>query len=192
MKISVIKRDIIPSVIWFFLLPIFTVFIDLFLHLFELAQVGRYLGVIGTILIIISFLYSLRKRKYIKTGSPKFYLQTHEFLSWLGTLLVLVHSGIHFNAYLPWLASAAMLVAAGSGLAGKYLLQKAKETLKTKKENLQEKGLSEAEIESKIFWDSIAVKAVNQWRVVHKPITSVFAVLAAAHIISILMFWEGI
>ncbi|MDH5717452.1 MAG: hypothetical protein OEZ22_07410 [Spirochaetia bacterium] len=190
MKHSVLTKDIIPSVVWFFSLVIFTIIIDLFLHLFELAWIGRYLGIPGTLFIIASFLYSLRKRKIITEGSPKFYLQLHEFFSWLGTLLVLIHSGIHFNAYLPWAASIAMLIAAGSGLAGRYLVQTAKDTLKNRKEIFLKSGLSENEIESKIFWDSIAVKTVNQWRVIHKPITSAFAVLALAHIITIFMFWE--
>ena len=190
MKRSVLKKDIIPSAIWFLSLIVYTIIIDYILHLADMTAIGRYLGLIGTVLIILSFLYSLRKRKYIQTGSPKFYLSMHEFLSWLGTLFILIHSGIHFNAYLPWAASLAMLIAAGSGLAGKYLLQKARETLKNKKEALLTSGLPEEEAESKIFWDSIAVKAISQWRVIHKPITSIFAVLAIAHILTIFMFWE--
>jgi hypothetical protein len=31
-------------------------------------------------------------------------LRWHEGLAWLGSLLVLVHAGIHFNAILGWLA----------------------------------------------------------------------------------------
>ncbi|MDH5719565.1 MAG: hypothetical protein OEZ13_02995 [Spirochaetia bacterium] len=190
MKRSVFKKDIVPSITWFVSLILITIIIDFFLHLANLTAIGRYLGTIGSLLIILSFLYSLRKRKVIQTGSPKFYLSLHEFFSWLGTLFVLIHSGIHFNAYLPWAASFAMLIAAGSGLAGKYLLQKARETLKAKKEALLNNGLSEDETESRIFWDSIAVKTISQWRVIHKPITSIFAVLAIAHILSIFMFWE--
>jgi hypothetical protein len=69
----------------------------------NLVWVGRYLGIPGTILIIGSLVYSLRKRKYITTGSAKSLLHLHEIGAWLGSLMVLLHAGIHFNAILPWL-----------------------------------------------------------------------------------------
>ena len=37
-------------------------------------------------------------------------------LAWLGSLLVLVHAGVHFNAILGWLAVGAMLINVGSGV----------------------------------------------------------------------------
>jgi hypothetical protein len=99
--------------------------IDFLLHYFNIVFVGRYLGVIGTTIILLSFIYSLRKRKIIQSGSPKNYLQWHEYASWAGAIMLLVHAGIHFNAWLPWLAVVMLLITVGSGLVGKYLLKKA-------------------------------------------------------------------
>ena len=84
--------------------------------------VGRYLGIPGTILILGSLVYSLRKRKYIRSGNPKTLLTLHEIGTWLGSAMVLIHAGIHFNAILPWLATIAMGVNVISGLVGKLSL----------------------------------------------------------------------
>jgi hypothetical protein len=54
---------------------------------------------------------------------------------------------------------------------------------------MRENGLSAAALEEQTYWDSMTFDAVKQWRVVHYPITLAFAVLAAAHIISIFLFW---
>jgi hypothetical protein len=80
--------------------------IDTALHLADAVWIGRYLGIPGTLLILASARYSLRKRKFITSGKPGKLLIEHERLAWLGSLLVLVHAGIHFNAWLGWLAGA--------------------------------------------------------------------------------------
>ena len=50
--------------------------------------------------------------------------------------------------------------------------------------------LSAIEIERSVFWDSVALNAMAQWRKVHIPIFMVFAVLAIGHIFSVFIFWE--
>ncbi len=51
------------------------------------------LGIPGTLLILFSFLYSMRKRKLIQVGRPKTLLRLHEVLTWAGALMILVHAG---------------------------------------------------------------------------------------------------
>jgi hypothetical protein len=92
------------------------------LHVVNAVWIGRYLGIPGTLLILGSFGYSLRKRQMIKAGKPAQLLRLHERMAWAGSLLLLVHAGIHFNAILGWLAVFAMLLNVGSGLTGKFLL----------------------------------------------------------------------
>ena len=60
----------------------------------------------------------------------------------------------------------------------------------TELEQFKAQGLSAVEIERSIYWDSLALKAMAQWRKVHIPIFMVFAVLAMGHIFSIFLFWE--
>ena len=188
MKPSIFIRYVLPFIQWYALLILFAIGIDYLLHRFHLVQVGRSLGFIGTSVIIVSFIYSLRKRKIIESGSPKQLLLLHEYLAWGGSLMLLVHAGIHFNAQLPWLAVYMMLIAVASGLVGKFLLRKASDSLKERKQEFIKQGISNEDAERKLFLDSLTVDLMRKWRVVHLPITIIFAILALLHILSILMF----
>ncbi len=188
-KARLVRREVLPFVASFALLALLALALDGLLHGLDLLWIGRWLGIPGTLLIIGSTAYSLRKRKLIQRGSPATLLRWHELLAWLGSLLVLVHAGVHFNAILGWLAVAAMLINAGSGLTGKFLLDRARRRLEEARQRSRARGLTEAEIAEQVYWDSMTFDAVKQWRVVHFPITAAFAVLAIAHIVAILLFW---
>ena len=188
MKQPVLIKHVLPFIQWFALMVIIALAVDFLLHYFNLVFIGRYLGTIGTVLILLSFVYSLRKRKIIKTGSPKQLLQWHEYISWIGSILLLVHAGIHFNAWLPWLAILMLLITVGSGLVGKFLLKKASETLKERRLELINTGSSKEDAEKIVFFDSITVDLMKKWRVVHLPITFLLGILSLVHIVTILMF----
>ncbi len=115
MTTSLWRQHILPFTFLLGVLAIAALAGDFFLHRLNLVWVGRYLGIPGTLLIIGSLVYSLRKRKIITSGNPRSLLTFHEFTAWLGSLMVLIHSGIHFNAILPWLATIAMGVNVISG-----------------------------------------------------------------------------
>lgn len=189
MAIKLLVREILPFYFRLVVLAAVTLFIDLILHLADLVWIGRYLGIPGVILILLSFGHSLRKRGVIKSDNPVRLLRLHEWLAWIGATLVLVHAGIHFNAVLAWLAVAAMAVNITSGLTGKYLLQRSQRWMKQTKAELREAGLTDAEIEQRLFWDSLAARLVRKWRTIHLPIALAFAVLATAHILSTFLFW---
>jgi hypothetical protein len=189
-KRSVFRKDIQPFVLWLAWLLGLTLMIDYLLHYTQTLWIERYMGIFGTCLILLSFTYSLRKKKIITFGKIKTFLRAHEYLAWTGSLMVLVHGGIHFNAILPWAAAAAMFVAVISGLVGKYLLKQSTDTLSKRKDEFTGAGLASEEIEKKIFWDALAVNAMKKWRSVHKPITIIFAASAALHIVIIFLFWR--
>lgn len=189
MKICLILKEILPFYFRLVVLAVVTLFIDLILHLTDLVWVGRYLGIPGVILILLSFGHSLRKRGMIKSDNPIRLLRLHEWLAWIGSTLVLVHAGIHFNAVLAWIAVAAMAVNITSGLTGKYLVQRSQRWMKQTKADLREAGLTDTEIEQRLFWDSLAASLVRKWRTIHLPIALAFAVLATAHILSTFLFW---
>jgi len=162
---------------------------DYLLHRLNLVWVGRYLGILGSLLIIVSFYYSLRKRKIVTSGNPVTLLRMHEFSAWLGSLMILIHAGVHFNAILPWLATVAMSVNVVSGLVGRMLLKRAREHVQDQREQFQLRGMSKPEVEQAVFWDAVALYIMNQWRKVHIPIYIVFMVIALGHILSVFMFW---
>ena len=189
MRISLFTREVVPFFLQLALLGLAALAIDALLHWLDAVWIGRYLGIPGVLLIIGSFGYSLRKRKLITTGNPATLLRLHERMAWAGSLLILVHAGIHFNAILAWLAVWAMLVNIASGLTGKFLLQRARSRLEETRKQLRAQGLSSTELEDSLYWDSLTFDAVKQWRAVHYPIALAFAVLAVGHIVSIFLFW---
>jgi hypothetical protein len=189
---SLWREHILPFALLLGLLAAASLFGDFLLHRLNLVWIGRYLGIPGTILIIGSLIYSLRKRKHITTGNPKSLLRFHEFIAWLGSLMVLIHSGIHFNAILPWLATLAMSVNVVSGLVGKLLLERSRQHVQGQREHFQLRGLSLPEVEKAVFWDAVSLDAMTQWRKVHIPIFVVFAVLALGHILAIFLFWAWV
>lgn len=192
MTTSLWRQHVLPFTLLLGLLAAATLAGDYLLHRLNLVWVGRYLGISGTILIISSLTYSLRKRRYITKGNPKTLLKLHEFSAWLGSLMVLIHAGIHFNAILPWLATVAMGVNVVSGLVGKLLLDRSRRHVQGQREHYQLRGLSRPEVEQAVFWDAVSLDAMTQWRKVHIPIFIVFAVLSLGHIISIFLFWGWI
>lgn len=182
------RNHILPFALLVVLLGVATLLGDYLLHRFNLVWVGRYLGIPGTLLILASLLYSLRKRKKIASGNMKSWLRMHEIGTWLGSLMVLLHAGIHFNAILPWLATVAMGVNVISGMVGKLLLGRSREHVLGQRDRYQLRGMSKEDIERAVFWDAVALDAMTKWRKVHIPIFIVFAVLAMGHIVSIFLF----
>ena len=187
---SLINREVLPFLLMLATLAAAALILDAVLHLADAVWIGRYLGIPGTVLILASLRYSLRKRKLISTGHPAQLLRRHEWMAWVGSLLVLVHAGIHFNAILAWLAVWAMLVNVGSGLTGKYLLQRSRRRIEDSRLHLRDEGLAASAVEERLYWDSLTFDVIKQWRVVHIPITLAFAVLATAHILSVFLFWD--
>jgi len=190
MERSLISKEVIPFLKMFGALILATTIIDALLHQFDLVWVGRWLGIPGVILILLSFFYSMRKRKMISVGKPRILLILHETLTWMGALMILVHAGIHIYTILPWLALIAMMVNVISGMTGKYLLDRSRRFLAEKKNFYSQQGLPEEEIEKKLFWDATTFDVMKKWRAVHLPITLAFAVLSITHILSIFLFWE--
>lgn len=188
MKKSLFAQYVLPFLQWYALMILLAVLIDYVLHYFGLVYIGRYLGLTGTIVVLSSFVYSLRKRKIIHSGSPKKLLELHEYLAWSGSVMLLVHAGVHFNALLPWLAIVMLLIVVASGLIGKFLLKKANDSLKVRKQELTLSGMTSEEVEKKLHFDSLTVDAMKKWRVVHMPIAMFLAILSLLHIISILIF----
>ena len=190
MERSLIRKEVLPFLAMFGSLLLATIITDALLHRFELVWIGRWLGIPGVILILLSFLYSMRKRKIISFGKPRILLTLHETLTWLGALLILVHAGIHIYTILPWLALVAMLVNVISGMTGRYLLDRSRRFLADKKAFYSQQGLSVDAIEKRLFWDSTAFDLMKKWRAVHLPITLAFVVLGISHILSVFLFWQ--
>jgi hypothetical protein len=184
------SREILPFYLQLLALAAAALLCDAALHLLNAVWIGRWLGIPGLLMIIGSLAYSLRKRKLIKSGQPAKLVKLHEYLAWAGSLLVLVHAGIHFNSILAWMAILAMIINVASGLTGKFLLNRARLRLDAAREQMRAQGLTPEQQSERTYWDSLTFDAVKQWRSVHFPITLAFAVLALAHITAEFLFWS--
>jgi hypothetical protein len=186
---SVLIQRTLPLSVSYLLLIIAAIALDYLLHVTHLAWIGRYMGVAGTAFLIFSFGYSARKKKLVTNGTLKFFLRLHCNAGWIGTLMILLHSGIHFNAVLPWLATAFMLIVTGSGHVGQYLLKKVRDEVKMKMKQLGVSATDE-NIDQQQYWDTLTVKTLEKWRTVHMPMVSLLMALTLIHILSIAFFWN--
>jgi hypothetical protein len=187
---SILRHQILPAVLTLTGLVAGTIAGDAVLHALELTWLELWLGVAGTALVLLSFLYSARKRALLHRGGFRAYLRWHELAAWAGTLMVLVHAGVHFTAALPWLAVVAMLANVVSGVTGKVLLDRGHDQLAARRAVYRQRGLSEPEIDRAVMRDAVALEVMGDWRAVHLPMTVAFLALAAGHIGSVLMMWE--
>lgn len=172
---SLLVRQVLPAGLLLIGLLLAAVAVDAVLHTAGWAAIGLWLGPVGTLLMVVSLLYSLRKRKLITYGQPARLLKWHESLGWFGTVAVLVHGGRHFSALLPWFAMIAMVVVAASGMIGAVLL---KQALAAQRAQPAEPDSSRA------LLDALTVDLMKRWRTVHMPLNAVFAVLALLHVVT--------
>lgn len=185
---SLILRYLVPFLLWFGLMLLAAIGLDWLLHQAGWSHVGRYLGIPGTLLIAVSFLYSLRKRGLLRQGPMRGWLSFHEYLAWVGAVLILVHAGVHFNAQLAWLATYMMLINVASGLVGKFLLKRAGEHLHEKRQKFEDQGLEGKVLEQRLFLDALTYGLLRQWRIIHLPIAMIFIILACLHILAVWIF----
>lgn len=185
---SLLIRRALPLTASYLLLVVASIALDYLLHRFRLEDAGRYLGIAGTLFFFFSFIYSARKKKLIATGPIKRFLQLHCHAGWIATLMILVHSGIHFNALLPWTATALMLIVTASGHVGQHLVRKFRSEAKLKKQQLGIDTPADDAADRELFWDSVTVRALDRWRTVHMPLVAFLVVLTLVHVVSILFF----
>lgn len=188
---SVLVQRALPLSLSYLLLLVAALVIDYLLHVAGLSWIGRYLGPVGTAFFATSFAYTARKQKVVTSGTMKFFLRLHCNAGWVGTLMIMVHSGIHFNALVPWSATSLMLVVTASGHVGQYLLRKFRDEVKIKKRQLGLPDSPETDdfrTDQQYFWDSLTVRALEKWRSIHMPLVTFLLALTMIHILSIAFF----
>ncbi|MEG8219082.1 hypothetical protein OSJ57_00405 [Sphingomonas sp. HH69] len=62
--------------------------------------------------------------------------------------------------------------------------------MKQTKADRHDAGLTDKDIEQRLFWDSLAARLVRKWRTIRLPIALAFAVLASVHILSTFLSWR--
>jgi hypothetical protein len=88
--------------------------------------VGYYLGLVGASLMLVLFLYPLRKRvRGLEAMGPiKHWFSLHMILGIAGPTLVLLHSKFQLGSLNASIAFWSMLLVAGSGIVGRFLYRR--------------------------------------------------------------------
>jgi hypothetical protein len=120
------------------------------------SETGYNLGLAGGIMMLLLFLYPLRKhfRFMHGFGPAKYWFAGHMTLGILGPLFILVHSNFEVGSINAGIALASMSLVASSGIIGRFIYTRIHHGLYGRRANLKElhelAGLNSKEIKSKL------------------------------------------
>ncbi len=132
-------------------------------------------GVTGTLLILLSLSYSLRKR-FWKWGGIKKWLRFHELAAVSGTAIILWHTGLRVHNFTGWAAVLLLLALCTSGIVGRYLHMEINRELGRRK-RLGEDSSSLSQLQ---WWRN----EFQVWRRLHLPMTRLFLLILLVHILA--------
>lgn len=135
---------------------------------------------LGTVLVLVSLTYSLRKHGFVIIGPLSSWFKGHMSIGAAGLLLVLAHGRFEFQALVPGLSSAAMVTVGLTGLFGWYMYMSNVQNLLSRI-----KSLEEAE---EFVLAKMASSAFRAWRFVHILATGVALFFTVVHAISLVVF----
>lgn len=186
---KLVARNLSALILTVFLVISNAILIENVLDLYGVARHRLFTGVLGTLLVILSFGYSIRKRKkLLASGKIKEWLRSHEWLAVIGTVIIFIHAGNHFHALVPMITFLFMFTTFISGLVGKYVYSEAQSELTGMKTGLRKEGLAEADIEERLAVLAVASTVLSKWRNVHMPFVAILAVMVVYHAISALYY----
>lgn len=90
------------------------------------SDLGYYLGLVGSVMMLTLLLYPLRKHVRILhiLGPLKHWFRLHMFLGISGPILILLHSKYSFGSLNAGVALVCMLLVAGSGVIGRFIYRR--------------------------------------------------------------------
>jgi hypothetical protein len=99
------------------------------------SHAGYNIGLAGAVLMLILFLYPLRKHvRWLSVAGPlREWLNLHMLLGICGPLLILFHSRFQIGSANAAIAMASMLVVAGSGIVGRFIYTRIHHELRGRK-----------------------------------------------------------
>jgi hypothetical protein len=156
--------------------------------LFGHTQTGHVVGWIGLAAIFSVFVYSVKKRFGRKAGWPKAWFMVHQVAGILGPLLILIHAGSHFHALVPVLTLIVMVIVVVSGVIGVAVHRKALSLLNSTRKELVSLGLSQADIEDRLYGLVSGEETFRVWQIIHVPMVMLFLTLLVSHILGALYF----
>ena len=132
-------------------------------HIVAEEGIGYYLGIIGSVMMLMLLLYPLRKRlrAFRVIGNVRGWFRLHMLLGVIGPTLVILHSNFSLGSLNSTIAFFAMLTVAGSGYIGRFLYAHIHRGLYGKKLSTQEMKTEIAALHEALALDETTQDAVN-------------------------------
>lgn len=149
-----------------------------------------YMGIVGTVFIIISLGYVLRKHYLKKLSRMKMWLDLHVIAGSMGSFLILVHSEFHFRALVPSMTLIFMELVVISGTIGRYLIAHVSKKISEEKAIAAKasKGRITKADEDDLMVLVFSVSIMRHWKIVHVQLTAILTILIVLHVISELYY----
>ncbi|MDZ7832929.1 MAG: hypothetical protein U5L07_14370 [Desulfobacterales bacterium] len=109
------------------------------------SLLGHGLGIVGSILILMTLIYPFRKRVLKKKGRQNS-LNSHVTYGLIGPSLVVIHSAHKFSSLIGILVFLSLVLVVFSGIVGRYLYKKVNRSLREQK---RDQKLIKARIENR-------------------------------------------
>jgi hypothetical protein len=149
---------------------------------------GHITGWIGLTVILFVFIYPMWKRVRPNRAWPRTWFQVHMVAGVLGPLLIVLHGGAHLHAVVPILAMVSMGIVALSGIIGQAVHYLALRTLNEERRRLLQQGVSPDDADARLHDAVSREETFRVWQLIHAPMTLMFIVLVAVHVVGALFF----
>ena len=155
---------------------------------FAHTRQGHLMGWAGLGVILLVFVYPIKKRVRPNVPWPRGWFQVHMTAGVIGPLLIVLHSGAHVHALVPQLALAALAVVVVSGVVGQGVHYLAVRALNDRRRQLHDEGVAPDDIDVRLQEMAVQEEGFRLWQAVHSPMTIMFLVLTAMHVARALYF----
>jgi hypothetical protein len=106
----------------------------------------------------------------------------------LGPLVIFVHAGAHFHAWVPILTLVTMVLVVVSGIVGQALHYWAFQKLYEGRHQMAFEGLEEEIVAARLHDLALQEEALRWWKCLHGPLTWSFVSLGVLHMGGALFF----
>jgi hypothetical protein len=136
------------------------------------SEMGYNLGLAGGIMMLVLFLYPLRKhfRLMHGLGPARYWFALHMAMGILGPLFILAHSRFQVGSVNAGVALGSMCLVAGSGIVGRFIYTKIHHGLYGRRASLEEMraqaGLNSSEVQSRLFFAPKVEAALHRFEAV--------------------------
>lgn len=136
------------------------------------SETGYNLGLAGGVMMLVLFLYPLRKhfRFMHGLGPARYWFALHMAMGILGPLFILAHSRFQVGSVNAGVALGSMCLVAGSGIIGRFIYTKIHHGLYGRRASLEEMraqaGLNSREVQSRLFFSPRVEAALSRFEAV--------------------------